>query len=274
MSLPILVPTVHELPLLGAAVCVRQYRRYLHWRTHLNLGQGRPRVRPKRSLRFIEPTSAEVRSKRLAHWSARSSTLPKPPPLLAAPWRPRTASALCELYRDGEALLKQLLRRRQQTVGVSLQGVNTIASSFDSSTWRVRVDPAQREVFVFMLITMYWRGCRHPAVLYCPALHPPTALIRWIARFTVQQQVDHGRQILDLLTAEEARVHDFAKSVVEHLLHRAVGATCAVALLPDMLRSIEGRVTAPSHTFITFSHEEIDTSDLGCHVRRAKNLML
>jgi len=44
-------------------------------------------------------------------------------------------------------------------------------------------------------------------------MHPPTALVRWVSRFTVQQPVDRGRQVLDALVAEEARVHDFASQV-------------------------------------------------------------
>lgn len=236
MSLPILVPTVHELPLLGVAVRARLHRRYLHWRTQL--GQGPTRARPRRPTRFAKPTAAEVRAQRVAHWGARCRVLAKPPPLPAIPWRPRTASTYRVLLRDGERLLKRLLRRRQQA-NVSPQAVSTIAATFDSSTWRVRVDPVQRDVLVFMLISMYWRGCRHPASLYGPTLHPPTALIRWLSRFSVQHQVDHGRQILDQLTQEETRVHEFAQSVVERMLHRVVGTTCAVLLLPDMLRVIE-----------------------------------
>lgn len=239
MALPILVPTARELPLLGLAVRARLQRRHWHWRAQPIPGQGIPRSRPKRSLRFIELTPAQVRARRVAHWGARCSTLAKPPPLAPPPWRPRTASAFRELLRDSEGLLKQLLRRRQQGANVSPQAVSAIAATFDSSTWRVKVDPVQRDVLVFMLISMYWGGCRHPGALDCPKLHPPTALIRWISRFTVQQQVDHGRQILHLLVQEEMRVHDFAKSVVEHLLYRAPGTPCVVALLPDTLRAIE-----------------------------------
>jgi hypothetical protein len=53
------------------------------------------------------------------------------------------------------------------------------------------------------------------------------------------QQVDHGLRILGLLAEEELRVHDFTKSVVEYLLYRTAGTTCAVALLHDMQRAIE-----------------------------------
>jgi len=65
----------------------------------------------------------------------------------------------------------------------------------------------QRETLAALLCAMYWRGCRHPLALGTAQLHPPTALVRWLSRFTVQQQVDHGRQILDALVAEKVRVH-------------------------------------------------------------------
>ena len=103
------------------------------------------------------------------------------------------------------------------------------------------VEPAQRETLAFMLVSMYWRGCRHPASLSCPPLHPSTALVRWISRFPVGHQVDHGREILDLFAAEEARVHDFACQIVDRLLPKTTTLTRVVPLLPEMLRAIKAR---------------------------------
>jgi len=53
-------------------------------------------------------------------------------------------------------------------------------------------------------------------------MHPPTAPVRWVSRFTVQQQFDRGRQIPGEPVAEEARVHDFTLQVVRRLV--CVGA--------------------------------------------------
>jgi len=86
---------------------------------------------------------------------------------------------------------------------------------------------------------MYWRGCRHPLALGTAQPHPPTALVRWLSRFTVQQQVDHGRQILDALVAEKVRVHDFALQVVGRMLLQRGAQSRWVALLPDLLRCID-----------------------------------
>jgi len=86
---------------------------------------------------------------------------------------------------------------------------------------------------------MYWRGCRHPLALGTAQLHPATALVRWLSRFTVQQQVDHGRQILDALVVEEARVHDFALQVLGRMLPQPKPPSRCIALLPDLLRCVE-----------------------------------
>jgi hypothetical protein len=245
MSLPILVPTTLELGLLGAPVHLRPSRRRLRWRALVaSRGTSSPARHQgqQRHHRFAPRCPAQVRAARLAHWRSRGVNLVKSAgPTAAAPivWRPRTASVYRNLLSDGEKLLHKLLRRRQRRSSASLSALACIARTFDDKTWRVTIEPAQHDTVVFMLISMYWWGCRHPASLCCPRLHPPTALVRWLSRFTVGQQVDHGRQILDMLVAEEARVYLFACRLVEHLMPRAPKFIRAVVLLPEMLRAIE-----------------------------------
>jgi len=89
------------------------------------------------------------------------------------------------------------------------------------------------------LCAIYWRGCRHPLAPGTAQLYPPTTLVRWVSRFTVQQQVDHGRQILDAFVAEEARVHDFALQVVGRMLPQRGAQSHWVTVLPDLLRVVE-----------------------------------
>ena len=86
---------------------------------------------------------------------------------------------------------------------------------------------------------MYWRGFRHPASLESAPLHPPTTLVRWLSRFTVQQQADHGRQILDALIAEEALVHALASELVRRMLPERGAASRWIALLPELLKRVE-----------------------------------
>jgi hypothetical protein len=90
-----------------------------------------------------------------------------------------------------------------------------------------------------MLISMYWRGCRHPASRCCRPLHPSTALERWISRFSLVYQVDHGREILDLFAAEEARVHDLACQIIARTMPRMTSSPCAVPVLSKLSRAIE-----------------------------------
>jgi len=117
--------------------------------------------------------------------------------------------------------------------------LTALARGFDAQRWRLMVAADQKEILAALLCAMYWRGCRHPLALGTAQLHPPTALVRWLSRFTVQQQVDHGRQILDALVAEEARVHDFALQVVGRMLPQRSAQSRWLALLPDLLRCID-----------------------------------
>jgi len=117
--------------------------------------------------------------------------------------------------------------------------LTALACGFDAQRWRLMVAADQRQKLAALLCAIYWHGCRHPLALGTAQLHPRTALVRCLSRFTVQQQVDHGRQILDALVAEEARVHDFALQVVGRMLLQRGSQSHWVALLPDLLRCVE-----------------------------------
>lgn len=117
--------------------------------------------------------------------------------------------------------------------------LTALASSFNAHRWRLKVEAPQQEALVLLLCTMYWRGCRQPAALDSAPLHPPTALVRWLSRFTVRRQVDHGRQILQAIVAEEARVHEFASELVRRMLPERGAPSKWVALLPDLLKAVE-----------------------------------
>lgn len=90
-----------------------------------------------------------------------------------------------------------------------------------------------------LLCTMYWRGLRIPASIAVAPQHPSTGLVRWPSRFTVYQQLDHGRQILNALAAEESRVHAFALQLAQRMVPARATSPQRVALLPDLLRAIE-----------------------------------
>ena len=92
---------------------------------------------------------------------------------------------------------------------------------------------------MLLLCTMYWRGCRHPAALDAAPLHPPTSHVRWLSNVSVQHQVNHGRQILEALVDEEARVYEFASALVRRMLSERGAPSKWVALLPDLLQAVE-----------------------------------
>jgi hypothetical protein len=187
------------------------------------------RCAPRQFIPISRSTTHAVCGAHIGRLASRTShslaaSVPKtalPSPLATAIWLPRAASSYRQLLHDAEGLLKQFLLRRQQLTGISPSDITRIAESFDATTWRVSVLPAEQDALTFLLVSMHWRGSRHPASLFYPKTHPPTALVRWLSRFTARQQVDHGRQILDMLAQEEARVHAFAWTLVEDMLSRA-----------------------------------------------------
>jgi hypothetical protein len=239
MTLLILVPAPHELPLLGLYMRPAPTQRRFRWRTRVHLQAERPPGSLGRRGRFAEPTSPAIRDALLARWQRRCATWTQPPPPAPIAWCPRTSSKLHTLLRDAESVLNSLLRRRRRGLGLRPQTLTALARSFNAHRWRLKVEARQQEALVLLLCTMYWRGCRHPAALDSALLHPPTALVRWLSHFTVQRQVDHGRQILQAIIAEEARVHEFASELVRRMLPERGAPSKWVALLPDLLKAVE-----------------------------------
>ena len=62
---------------------------------------------------------------------------------------------------------------------------------------------------------------------------------RWLSQFRVQQQADHGHQILGALAAEEARVHEFALQLVRRMLPMRAASSRWVVVLPELLKGVE-----------------------------------
>ena len=239
MPLPILIPAPHELHLLGRFVGFAPALRRFAWRPSTPPQEAPHCCRPPRQGRFAEPTSRAIRAALLARWRRRSAAWTRPPPAAPIQWRSRTGSDIRTLLRDAESLLKCMQRRRCSATNIRQRTLTALARGFDGGRWRLKVAADQTETLAALLCAMYWRGCRHPLVLGTARLHPPTTLVHWLSRFTVQQQVDHGRQILDALVAEEARVHDFALQVVRRMLPQRGAQSHWVALLPDLLSVAE-----------------------------------
>ena len=187
----------------------------------------------------MAPTTSAIREALLARWRRRCAVWWAPLPPWPIVWCPRTSSDFRTLLGDAEAVLSSLLRRRRKQLGLRPRAMAALASTFDPHRWRLRVDANQHNALTALLCTLYWCGFRHPSSIDSPALHPPTALVRWLSRFTVQQQADHGRQILDALLAQEALVHAFASDLVRRMLPQRGAALRRIALLPDLLKQVE-----------------------------------
>lgn len=135
--------------------------------------------------------------------------------------------------------MQTLIRRRRRTQHVYPGTLTALARTFDIDRWRLKIDPRQRETLALLLCTMYWRGCRVPAAINSAPLHPPTGLVRWLSQFTVQEQADHGRQILAALAAEEARLHEFALQLARRMLPMRAASSRWVVVLPELLNGVE-----------------------------------
>ncbi len=238
MALPILVPQRHEMALLGIGAWPETTRRRFRWR-HFGLLRSAPCQRVSRHGRFPEPDSPSIRRALLAHWQRRCNTWVQPSLLLPIAWCPRTSSDFRTLLQDAESVMQTLLRRRRHAQHIHPGTLTAIARTFDIDRWRLRIDPRQRDALALLLCTMYWRGCRVPAVINSAPLHPPTGLVRWLSQFTVKEQADHGRQVLNALASEEARVYEFALQLAHRMLPTRAASWRWVVVLPELLKGVD-----------------------------------
>ena len=87
-----------------------------------------------------------------------------------------------------------------------------------------------------LLSSMHWHGSRHPAAQLCMPMHPPSGLVRWLARFSVQNQTDHPAHLLRLLVDELARVERRSRQIVASMRSRTGHGRLTFKLLPELLR--------------------------------------
>ena len=127
-----------------------------------------------------------------------------------------------DLLFDCEVLIKALLRRARRSIGPrATAAILRISHSFESAGGTVTACASDAAVVAWMMAAMRWQGMTHPQSLIVPSLHPPTAVVHWLAHFGVEQQLVRGRAILDLLVM---RFHIVAERCRKHI--RAVMA-CA-----------------------------------------------
>jgi hypothetical protein len=125
-----------------------------------------------------------------------------------------------DLLFDCEVLIKALLRRARRSIGSrATAAILRIIHSFEPASGTVAACASDAAVVAWMMAAMRWQGMTHPQSLIVPSLHPPTAVVRWLAHFGVEQQLVRGRAILDLLVM---RFHIVAGRCRKHI--RAVMA--------------------------------------------------
>ncbi len=192
---------------------------------------------PRRSRPRSLPMSRHGhREAALRHWTpvTRRCLPPTLPPLAVCG---RSSAGYGRLLGKCEALLRQLLRRRSNGLGLRRNELAPVALAFNGNTLRTQGRSTAARAFV--LVCMYWNGCRHPLALFAQPLHPPTGLVRWLSRFTVQDQVDHGRLLLARLAEEEQRMFEFALRLTERIDAMTANRARGFALLPELLRLAE-----------------------------------
>ena len=239
MLLPILVPQPYELALLGLRIWPAPTQRRFRWRLSEHV-YSRP-VKQQRTCHEHPkaPGSAALRDELMRHWRRRCAAWPQPPPPALIEWCSRRCSDFRTLLSDAELTLKSLMRRRRRTESIHARTLSALAKTFDIHRWRLNVDAAQPEALAVLLCIMYWRGFRNPAYIDAASRHAATGLVRWLSRFTVRQQLDHGRQILSALAAEEARVNAFALQLARRMVGLRGPSPRRVTLLPNLLKRVE-----------------------------------
>ena len=138
------------------------------------------------------------------------------------------------LLRSAERLMRRSLRlSRSKLARDDAAVIREVGHGFDTANPVVRLTPAQVAGAAWLLASMYWCGCRHPAALRIKPLHPPTGLVRWLSTFDVrhQVQVDGAGEILRELVHEMERIDRESRRLVGAML----SIQQEVALLPEFL---------------------------------------
>jgi hypothetical protein len=127
-----------------------------------------------------------------------------------------------DLLFDCEVLIKALLRRARRSIGPrATAAILRISHSFEPAGGTVAACASDAAVVAWMMAAMRWQGMTHPQSLIVPSLHPPTAVVHWLAHFGVEQQLVRGRAILDLLVMRFHRVAERCSKLIRAAMARA-----------------------------------------------------
>jgi len=135
-----------------------------------------------------------------------------------------------------ERLLRLLLRRAWRRLSASQRAqLQAAARRYEPERPLLVSSQIEPATAAWCMAAMHWRGCSHPAALFCAPMHPATALVRWLSEFSVVEQVQCPRQILAALARDISRTRALSRIVTS-----AMAASCdVIPLLPELL-SCEG----------------------------------
>lgn len=147
---------------------------------------------------------------------------------------------------DYEAVLRALLRRAGRRLWPQThQALHRLVQTFLSSDACVQALPCDLEVVAWMLQSMYWRGCRHPQALRCKAIHPPTALHRWLScRRPEPESVGASEDAIANLVREVDRIALRSVDIVRAIGSRQWPGIARIPMLPELLTPPQPRPTA------------------------------
>ena len=133
---------------------------------------------------------------------------------------------------DCECLLRLLLRRTWRSLPKSQRAqLQAAARHFEPERFFLASPGIEPVTAAWCLAAMHWRGCGHPAALFCAPVHPATALVRWLSEFSVVEQVQCPRHVLVALARDISRTRTLSRVVTAAM---AAGGD-VIALLPELL---------------------------------------
>lgn len=142
-----------------------------------------------------------------------------------------------ELFDDCVRLLRTVQRRgRRHLPQCSRSALPMIMRSFSPHTSSVRASLGDIDAVAWVLASMHWCGCRHPAALLCEPTHAPTGLVRWMSRFNVQEQTDRPHDVLRQFAEELKSVARQSLRIVASMRSCSVRERGAFVILPELLR--------------------------------------
>lgn len=81
------------------------------------------------------------------------------------------------------------------------------------------------------MAAMHWRGCTHPAALFEAPTHPAITIVHWLSEFSVVDQVEFPRDILNALAHDIVQISALALAVTTAM----AGTNGYIAMLPELL---------------------------------------